>query len=539
MSETFAHAVASFDPTSDAVLLWTRLTGATTAEWVVARDATLHDVVARGTETTGPDRDWTVTVDATGLEPATTYWYRFTAGDDVSPVGRTRTLPAGDVDAVTLGLVCCADYARAPLTVYRALAQREVDLVVHLGDYVYETGEGHRRDPDPPHEIRTLADYRRRYAQLRADADCRALHLRHPMVAIVDDHDVADNAWRGGSKHHDEEREGPWADRVRAALTARTEWVPVRRHDPDDPVCTWRSLAVGDLAELVLLDTRLAGRDEQADEPGAPPLLAPDRRLLDDEQRAWAFERVNDPTRPWLLFANGVVVNSLVLSPPFAHAFAPLLPEGYAEHDGVLLRDDQWDGYPAERDRLVAELAKRRRAGGATVLLSGDVHSSWAMEGPLDGGGEPVAVEVVTPAVSSPPMGQTRLPSVWRLLDAAVRRLEHVRYVDIANRGFVLLRVTRDRVTAGWHFVDPYDTSAEPSVEADRWLAADRDEPRWRDVEPVADPWRPGLPEPLPDRPADLPVLRRRHVRRRALDQALSAAALTTAIAAVRRRRRR
>jgi alkaline phosphatase D len=539
MTEVFAHAVASFDPAPDGVLLWTRLSGATSAEWVVARDPALADVVASGTAATGPHRDGTLTVDVTGLEPATTYWYAFTAAGVTSPVGRTRTLPGEGGEPVTLGLVSCADYAKTPFTVYRALAQREVDLVVHLGDYIYETGDAGDRTPDPPHETRSLEDYRRRYAQVRGDSDCQALHLRHPVVAVVDDHDIADNAWRGGSKHHREEVDGPWAARVHAAMSARAEWLPSRRRDPDDVLCTWRSLPLGDVAELVLLDTRLTGRDEQADEPGALPLMADERSLLGDDQRAWAFERAADVSRPWLLLANGVVVNEIVLRPPLPHVFLPVLPEGYDEHDGVLLRDDQWDGYPAERDRLVAVLARRRAAGGATVLLSGDVHSSWAMAGPCTPDGEPVAVEAVTPAVSSPPMGQTRLPWVWRLLDGAVRRLEHVTYVDIANRGFLLLQVTRERVVAGWHFVDPYDTADEPDVEPDRWLAVDRTQPRWHDAEAFDLPARRGLPAPLPDRPADLARLRRAHLRRRVTDTTAVVAAVGAAVAGVRRLRRR
>ena len=514
MTSPFAHAVASFDPTPDAVLLWTRLTGATSADWVVARDPELRDVVAEGAAVTGPQRDGTVVVDVDGLEPATTYWYRFTAAGEQSPVGRTRTLPGEGARDVVLGLVSCADYSKAPLSVYRALAQRDVDLVLHLGDYVYETDHAERRQHDPPYEVHSLDDYRRRYAQMRGDADVQALHLSHPMVAVVDDHDLADNAWRGGAKHHVEVDDGPWSARALAAMTARAEWVPSRRRDADDVLTTWRSLLVGDLAELVVLDSRLCGRDLQAGEDGAPPLLAEDRTILGEEQRAWALQRIEDPARPWCLVANGVVVNEIVLRPPFAKALAPLLPEGYAEHDGVLLRDDQWDGYPAERRRLAAALSRRRAAGRDAVLLSGDVHSSWAMEGPCDDSGSPVAVEVVTPSVSSAPMGRTRLPVVWRGLDMAVRRLEHVRFVDVSNRGFVLLRVTPEEVVAGWHFVDPYDPADEPAVDADRWLSVRRGEVRWRDASAFRLPVR--ARPALPPRPDDVRSARRAHRRRRA-----------------------
>lgn len=519
MHQVFTHGVASFDPTSDAVLLWTRLNRPGSVRWVVALDPDLREVVTEGTAETDADRDGTVTVDATGLASGTTYWYRFTAGAEHSPVGRTRTLPGAGATRLTLGLVSCANYSVAPLTVYRALARREVDLVLHLGDYVYDSdGHSRQREHAPPHPPRTLADYRTRIAQMRSDPDCQALHQRHPWATIVDDHDLADNAWRGGAKAHDDAEDGPWADRALAAMTARAEWLPSRRRDPDDVTATWRSLAAGDLAEVILLDSRLHGRDEQAGMPGTLPLDAPERTILGADQRAWAFERIADVARPWSLVANGVVVNQIVLRPPLAAFFARLLPHDYAAYDGEILRDDQWDGYRADRDRLADALRRRQAAGGAAVLLSGDVHSSWAFAGPCDASGTPVAVEVVTPSVSSAPLGRTRWPIVWRLLDAAVRRLEHVRFVDVTNRGFVIVDVTPQRVVAGWHWVDPYDPRDEPQVVAARCLAVDRAEVplQWREADPPAEPTRSTSAGELPPRPGDVRAARRRHRLRRA-----------------------
>ena len=518
MTPVFAHAAASFDPTPDGVLLWTRLTGATEASWVLAEDAELSAVVDSGTAVTGPQRDGTIVVDVTGLEPGTTYWYRFSAGDHHSPVGRTRTLPGTGAGELVLGMVSCADYSVAPLTVYRALAQHEVDLVIHLGDYVYDTdGSGGRREHEPPHPVRSLADYRARLAQIRRDPDCQALHLAHPMAAVVDDHDLADNAWRNGAKSHTETEDGPWSARALAAMTARSEWLPTRRRDDADVMTTWRALTVDGLADVLLLDSRLCGRDEQAGEPGALALEAPDRTILGPEQRDWALALVGDATQPWSLVANGVVVNEIVLRPPMARLLAPLLPEGYAEHGGELLRADQWDGYPAERRRLVSAMAKRRAGGGGTVLLSGDVHSSWAMDGPCGDDGRPIAVEMVTPSVSSAPMGRTRLPVMWRGLDAAVRRLEHVRFVNVTNRGFTVLHVTPERATAGWYFVDPYDASDTPAAEPDTWLSVNRlaDPPSWQPAAAPSPLRRPG-PGPAPARPDDVPAARRSHQRRRA-----------------------
>ena len=533
--EVFRHGVASFDPTADAVLLWTRLSdGPTHCDWLIARDPALRDVAASGTATTGPDEDHTVTADATGLEPATTYWYRFETAGAVSPVGRTRTLPDGGVDRLRLGLVCCAHYAAAPLSVYRALADREVDLVVHLGDYIYNEGETDKRAPEPQHLTVSLDDYRTRIAQTRADPDCRFLHQRHPMTSIWDDHDLGDNAWSGGAKDHDPERHGPWGQRARAAAQARQEWLPARLPDPGDPTKVWRSVRLGDLAELMLLDTRLAGRDLQAGEVEAKPLHDDDRSLLGDEQRAWLHERLQDPARPWALVASGTVVNELDLPFPPVPGIGRLLPNGYAVIDGEIFHDDQWDGYPAERARLAGWMEERGRAGGRSMILSGDVHASWAFQGPLSDGpddGEPVAVEVTVPATSSVPMGRAHFAG-WRAIDAMMRRMDEACFADVGERGYVIIEVTRDDVQAEWWFVDVLadDPGANAAMAAAFVTTREGWPPRFdRVTAPRPDPPRPGLPEPLPARPGDLPELRHRH-RRHLVRRTVQTAALGTAL---------
>ncbi len=509
----FCHAVATFEPTSSGVLLWTRLSGAEEAGWVVARDPNLDDVVASGQAQTGPERDHSVVVEVEGLEAGTTYWYRFSAGGDHSPVGRTRTLPDAPTERLRLGLVCCAHFSVAPLGVYRALAEREVDLVVHLGDYLYEDdGSQGVRTHRPPRPAVSLDDYRDRLSQLREDPDLQALHLRHPMTGIWDDHDLADNAWRDGAKHHDPETQGTWSERVTAAARARQEWLPARLRDPADPLVTWRSVAVGDLAEIVLLDTRLTGRDLQAGDEGAKPLHDPSRSLLGDEQRAWLCDRLHDTTRPWALVASGVVVNSVSLPLPSTGWLNPLLPNGYAHLDGEVLHDDQWDGYPGERERLVGWIEERAQAGGRTVVMSGDVHSSWAFEGPGRDDG-PVAVELTVPAVSSAALGRAHYPGAWRVLDRAAKRMDHVRWADVTERGYVVLDITADEARAEWWFVHPYHDRPAASAElAAAFVTRRVDWPPRFDAseERRDDPVRPGLPDPLPERPADLGALRRR-----------------------------
>lgn len=539
-SPPFTHAVASFDPTADAVLLWTRAPGQTQLTWRIARDPEMTDVVASGTVAVRADADHTAVVDATGLAAGTTWFYDFTAATgERSPVGRTRTLPPG-ADRLRLGLVSCSRFSVAPLGVYRALAEREVDLVVHLGDYIYEDdGDKGVRAHEPPRAAVTLDDYRARLAQVRADTDAQALHLRHPMIGVVDDHDIADNFWATGAKKHDDEEDGPWAERARAALTARQEWFPQRLREPSDPTVTWRSVEVGDLAELVLLDTRLAGRDQQAGDEGTMPLRHPERSLLGDEQREWLGQRLGDTTRPWSIVASGVVVNEVCLPFPAWPILNRALPNGYAALEGSVLHDDQWDGYPAERRLLTDRLRDRGARGGRTLLLSGDIHSSWAMEGPRGEDDQPVAVEVVVPSTASKPMGRGRIPGLWRVLDAAVTSLGHVRWADVTRRGYSVVDLTPERALVEWWFVEPTDED----VAATAWLGAawstahEAWPPRWDPAEPVDDPDRPALAAPLPDRPDDLPKLRRSHRWRITATRGSAVAAPVGVVLALLRRR--
>ena len=542
VGSVFRHSVASFEPTGSGVLLWTRLTGATSARWTLAADAGLSQVAATGEASTGPDADGTIVVAVEGLRPGTTYWYRFEADGERSPVGRTRTLPAAPAASVRLGLVCCARYSMAPLGVYRAMAEREVDVVLHLGDYVYED-DGHKgpRDHRPPHAAVTLDDYRQRLAQVREDPDCQALHLRHPMILALDDHDVADNCWQDGAKDHDASVQGPFADRAAAAARARQEWAPARLRDPARPTATWRSVPIADLAELIVLDTRLSGRDLQTGDDGAKSLHDPDRSLLGDGQRSWLGERLADTTKPWALLASGVVVNEVSLPLPATRLINGLLPNGYAAMEGKVLHDDQWDGYPAERDRLVSCLAERGRSGGRTVILSGDIHSSWAFEGPRTADGDPVAVEITIPAAASKPMGRSRMPGTWRLLDGMVRRLEHVPWVDVTERGYGILDVRPDRVGMEWWFVEATDRDPAADAELAKAFVTSRDQwpPGLSEAGPSPDPVRLGLPGPLPDRPADLPRLRRSHRGRQLVARTAGLAVPLALVALVRRLRRR
>jgi alkaline phosphatase D len=445
---SFRHGVASGDPLPGAVILWTRWTvpgdaptGPVAVDWVVAHDSDLRQVVAEGTAATGPERDHTVTVDVGRLEPATTYWYRFSRGATTSLVGRTRTAPAtaAHPGRLRIGLVSCASFPAGWFHAYRNLARRDVDVVVHVGDYLYENGRHSHRGPRrlPVGTAVTIAGYRARHAAYKSDPDLQALHARHPLVAVWDDHELAGGAWTGGAHEHLDRLHGSWPDRKAAAVQAYWEWMPVRRPDPDDPVRIHRVLRWGDLADLVMLDTRLAGRDKPFGRGSGVVWKVSDRSrsILGAGQRRWLEEEVAASNARWRLVGNQVMM-----------APAPLLV-------GRLQNPGQWDGYPEERDWLYGVLAGARAgagAGGDTAVLSGDIHSSWAHD-------LPVGAEFVTPAVSAPTFADILVPGGGpgaRASERLFRRQRHIRMVDLRHHGYVVVDVTPERIQADWWHLD-------------------------------------------------------------------------------------
>lgn len=443
----FVHGVASGDPGPDRVVIWTRLDGATgdeELEWLVAREPRLRRVVRRGRVVADPARDFCCKVDVDGLEPGTTYYYAFRLRGARSVVGRTRTLPRQTVASLRFAVAACANHQQGSFAAYARIAElQSLDAVLHLGDYIYEYGDQTRgRLPlDPPHEILTLADYRRRYAFYRRDPALQACHREHPFIAVWDDHESANNAWRDGAGNHDPAREGPWSERRAAAMKAWREWMPVRDAAEDAPI--HRSFRFGDLADLLMLDTRLEGREQ----PVASPrdiAAHPDRELLGPAQEAWLLGELDASQARgarWRLLGQQVV-------------FAPL----------GNFNPDQWDGYPQARGRLLEHL---RRAGiDNVVLLTGDIHSSWALDvaadpydpGRYDGtsGRGAQAVEFVTPGIASEPLGNylaRRDPQARARMVEGIRQQPHLRFADYTNRGFVSIEVNADRVEASWHFV--------------------------------------------------------------------------------------
>ncbi len=268
----FYHGVASGDPLTDRVILWTRVSPEDTApvsvSWKIATDPQLTDIVGQGSTRTDERKDFTVKVDVTGLRPGTTYYYGFTALGRSSLTGRTRTAPE-NADRLKLAVVSCSNYQNGFFSAYRRISERsDIDAVVHLGDYIYEYKEGDfggDRPLLPENEIIDLEDYRVRYSFYRLDPDLRAAHQQHPFITVWDDHEFANNAYKDGAENH-QANEGDWNRRKNNAFQSYFEWMPVRQNnDPDHPYRIYRTIRYGNLLDLIMLDTRIEARDKQDD----------------------------------------------------------------------------------------------------------------------------------------------------------------------------------------------------------------------------------------------------------------------------------
>jgi len=485
-SGAFRHGVASGDPLADSIILWTRVSGQAgpvRVSWQLARDPALRSIVKEGEVVTGPERDYTVKLDANGLEPGAVYYYRFTAAGESSPVGRTRTLPVDGVDSVRFAVVSCSNYPYGFFHVYRDIArQDDIDAVLHLGDYLYEYPMGGYateyaaalgREPEPLHETVTLDDYRRRHAQYKSDPDSQAMHSRHPLIAVWDDHEIANDAYRTGAQNHQAE-EGDYAERVRAAVQAYFEWMPIRGTAAGIETRIYRGFDYGDLVSLVMLDTRLVGRDPQPDANGEtdPQVIGrrmrdPSRRLLGREQEAWLISELDRSAATWQLIGQQVMV-----APTRAANLEPLLD---LESNAGLRREmleqyiavsrsnppmllDTWNGYPVAREDFLSTLAEHARN---PVVVTGDLHTAMAADLTRAGSDIPVAVELMTTSVTSPGFDEY-LPQVRpnAVRDATLEINPMLRYMETSHRGWLAVRFDRAVCTAEWRLVD---TVHEPS----------------------------------------------------------------------------
>ncbi|MCX5201798.1 alkaline phosphatase D family protein [Streptomyces sp. NBC_00237] len=472
----FLHGVASGDPLPDGVLLWTRLTPTaeatpgsglgpdTAVAWEVAEDKAFTRVVARGTTTASAATDHTVKVDVRGLRQATDYYFRFSCGDVLSPAARTRTTPAADstVAGVRFGVVSCANWESGYFSPYRHLAARsDLDAVLHLGDYIYEYATGGYPEPkyvvrqhQPRHEIVTLADYRLRHGTYKTDPDLQALHHRHPVVAIWDDHEFANDTWSGGAENHTPETEGDWSARVAAAKQAYFEWMPVRTSTAGT---VYRRLRWGKLADLHLLDLR-SFRSQQAS-VGSGKVDDPDRTITGRAQLDWLKSGLAASDASWKLVGTSVMISPIAFGSVPAHLFEPIAELVGLPKEGIAVNTDQWDGYTDDRKELIGHLKDRSVTN--TVFLTGDIHMSWANDVPVKAATYPssgsAGVEFVITSVTSDNLDDMLhvAPQTVSLVAATAVKAanRHVKYVDMDSHGYGVLDVTPEHSQMDYYSV--------------------------------------------------------------------------------------
>ena len=502
-STPFRHGVASGDPLPTAVVLWTRVTPTdasmpgsgvgprVTVGWQVASDAGFRRVVAQGSALTGPERDHTVKVDARGLAAGTDYHYRFTMGSAASPVGRTRPPLRPRRPLSGCGWPWCLLQLEAGyFSAYRHLAARgDLDAVLHLGDYVYEYGTGAYahgqanrviRPHEPAHEMVSLADYRQRHAQYKTDRDLQALHAAVPWITTWDDHETANDAWDGGAENHQPD-EGDWAARKAVARTAYDEWMPVRLSGTavaGDGEQVYRHLQFGRLADLTMLDLRTY-RSEQAATTDFGSVESPDRTISGEAQMQFLKDRLGEDDAVWKLVGNPVMIAPVVFPPLEQYVSGPIADmTGLLPPDGVPYNVDQWDGYTADRREVVDFLADRGIKN--TVFLTGDIHSAWACELPVDPGAYPlsrtVGVELVATSVTSNNLddltGAEPRTGSLAVEEAIKGSNRHVRYLDFDSHGYSVLTLTPTAAQMDWYVISDRTDPAASSQWSTGWTVA-------------------------------------------------------------------
>jgi len=464
-ADPFRLGVASGDPLPTSVILWTRLVadlddprggvgdGDLEVAWEVATDDTFSTLVASGRAPAPAVLGHSVHVDVDGLEPDSWYAYRFRVANHTSPTGRTRTLPdaAATPERLRLAFASCQDYTNGYYSAHRAMAADELDLVLFLGDYIYEYGGAGTGDRAvrPTREIISLDDYRLRYATYKSDPDLQAAHARCPWMVTWDDHEVENNYAAGTSE--DGAPAAEFDARRAAAYQAYYEHQPLRLEPPTGS--DWRifrSARFGTLADLFLLDGRQyrtdqacnSAQDALVQAASCPELGEEERTMLGPEQESWLADGLAESPATWKVIAQQTVMSSLVLGT-------------------LILNVDQWDGYPAARDRLLGFV--RAQGIDGVVVLTGDIHSAGAgvlsTTGP-DGATVPVAVEFVGTSITSSTLAGI-VPGGERLLNDDT--FPGIEYLNVRDHGYARCTVTPDEWRTEYVMVESIDRADAPT----------------------------------------------------------------------------
>lgn len=501
----FNHGVASGDPLSDALIIWTRVqTQQPTANiaWELASDQSFKNIIRSGIQSTDKSRDYTIKIDVQELQPNTEYFYRFLAHDTLSPVGRAKTLAIGNtVEQLKMVVVSCSNYPTGYFNAYSDAAKQDnIDVVLHLGDYIYEypmggyaTEKAHeigrQLASDNSKEIISLSDYRKRYAIYRTDKGLQALHAAAPFIVVWDDHEIANDTYKSGAQNHNAD-EGDFFKRRAAAIQAYYEWLPIRPPMGEHKPQIYRTFDFGNLLSLHMLDTRVIARDKQLEYSDyqhattkkmdvtrfVSDLNNPQRKLLGKTQFNWLTSAIAQSDAKWQMLGQQVLMTKMWLP---AEIFAqsdrsktPLImkelvdiklnvlankkvtPEQLARVNTLIPYNlDAWDGYPAEREALYQSVKALNKK---LVVVAGDTHNAW--HGSLkDAQGTNMGVELATPGVTSPGMERylsLNTVQAQQMAGALSLLINDLNYCDLSHRGYMLLTITNEQITTDWRFVD-------------------------------------------------------------------------------------
>lgn len=504
--KNFEQGVASFDPTNSQVIIWTRYSTQNTSAtlvWQLAKDKNFKDIVRQAEVTTDASRDFTVAVEIKDLDAGQKLYYRFVSVDDkaTSPVGETVTF-SESISEVKLAVASCANFAYGYFNVYEEIKKSDADVVIHLGDYIYEYGEntyGSFRTPEPKGEIISLDDYRIRYRQYRSDEQLKELHRTKPFICVWDDHEVANDTYKDGAENH-QENEGSFTSRKQSALKAYSEYLPNMTNLVDNSII-YRNLKIGSLVDLIMLDTRIVGRDKQLeysayyDEKGAfdatafqQAWLNPQRTLLGTTQLGWLESELAASNGTWQIIGQQVLMGKMLVPAELLTLLAAVVAEVSAtggaseatfnlfkktitelvtiktrvlQNDPTLTAEekarvqtvlpynlDAWDGCFMERERILASFKSKN-----VVVLAGDTHNAWYSD-LKDNSGEKVAVEVATSSVSSPGLETYLGTSATELEGALGLLIDDLQYSNFSQRGYMKLTVTAAGIQTDWNFID-------------------------------------------------------------------------------------
>jgi alkaline phosphatase D len=470
-ADPFALGVASGDPEPDGVVLWTRLAPsplesgggmppeAVLVRWEVASDERFADIVRRGTTPAVPQLGHSVHVEVDGLEPHRRYFFRFHAGDATSPVGRTKTAPTFDAlpDVLRFAFTSCQHYEVGYFNGYPHMQREDLDLVVHLGDYIYEyAGADKRPRKHLGGEITTLDDYRIRYAQYRLDEDLRETHRVFPWLVTWDDHEF-DNNYASLVSEEDGVSPEAFLARRANAYQAYYEFMPLRRRSfPQGPSMTlYRTCRYGRLAEFSMLDTRQYRTDQpngDHQKPRIDKVFDPRATMLGDRQERWLMASLLQSAATWNILAQQVMVAPLNRGTPTDQRYSM----------------DQWPGYDVSRRRLLQFLHERRVPN--PVVLTGDIHLNWVNDLQLDFE-DPRSPLVGTELVGTSMNNGGNGGNVIEEYERAARQNDFVKWYN-SNRGYVSCELTPDTWTSFFRttpFVDrrgsPLETKATFVIE--------------------------------------------------------------------------